>query len=177
MRKLSVLSACALLIATLSCVQPTTNQTATNSSASGEAAFKTVHDAYVREFLRRFPVVNTYLGGGGLDPSLREVDGWLRDHSATALAAEDQWLAETQRKFEGIDAASLSPASRIDREVALAQVKFLLREHQTRSYQERAGCEQGEFSHRFTSPRGAKDFSAAARGNVVRGAGHPSSRA
>jgi uncharacterized protein (DUF885 family) len=139
MRKLSLLLAAALLLSTISCMQPTTNQTATNSATgSGDAAFKTAHDAYVREFLRRFPLVNTYLGGGGLDPSLREVDGWLRDHSATALAAEDQWLAETQRKFEAIDPNSLTPPSRIDREVALAQVRFLIHEHQTRRYQERA---------------------------------------
>ncbi|MCA1818348.1 MAG: hypothetical protein LC746_18550, partial [Acidobacteria bacterium] len=60
MRKLFLPCLCATLIATLSCVQPTTNQTATNGGgASGEAAFKAAHDAYVREFLRRFPVVNT----------------------------------------------------------------------------------------------------------------------
>jgi uncharacterized protein (DUF885 family) len=106
--------------------------------ADGDKDFKSLHDAYVVEFLRRFPVVNTYLGGAGLDPSLSEADGRLRDHSAAALEAEDRWLAETQKKFESIDPNTLSPARRIDREVALAQVRFLLHQHQTRKYQERA---------------------------------------
>ncbi|MFL6227837.1 MAG: DUF885 domain-containing protein [Pyrinomonadaceae bacterium] len=140
MRRLRQLLTLSLLLALVSCVQPTTNQTGSTNSAtstSGDAAFKTAEDAYVREFLHRFPVVNTYLGGGGLDPSLREVEGQLRDHSAAALESEDKWLADSQQKFEAIDANSLSPASRIDREVALAQVKFLLHQHQRR-YQERA---------------------------------------
>ncbi|MFN2482949.1 MAG: DUF885 domain-containing protein, partial [Pyrinomonadaceae bacterium] len=140
MRKLSLALALSLLLSIAACVQPTTNQPASNAAPAGggDAAFKTAQDAYVREFLRRFPVVNTYLGGGGLDPSLREVEGLLRDHSASALEAEDRWLAESQKKFESIDVNSLSASARIDREVSLAQIKFLLRQHQTRRYQERA---------------------------------------
>ncbi len=60
-----------------------------------DATLKKTLSAYVVEFLRRNPTTNTYLGGAGLDPSLKEVDGMLRDYSATALAAEDQWLADT----------------------------------------------------------------------------------
>src|SRR5215207_7351443 len=57
------------------------------AGGGGDAAFKTIHDRYVVEFLRRNPSVNTYLGGAGLDPSLKEVDGRLRDHSSAALEA------------------------------------------------------------------------------------------
>ena len=57
-----------------------------------EATLKTALSAYVVEFLRRNPTTNTYLGGAGLDPSLREVDGMLRDYSTTALTDEDSWL-------------------------------------------------------------------------------------
>jgi uncharacterized protein (DUF885 family) len=140
MRKLCLTLSLSLLLSIVACVQPTTNQTTTTNgaNANGDAAFKTAQDVYVREFLHRFPVVNTYLGGGGLDPSLREVEGQLRDHSAAALESEDRWLADEQKKFESIDAGQLSPSSRIDREVALAQIRFLLRQHQTRRYQERA---------------------------------------
>lgn len=133
-----------LLLAVLltgACVQQQTQNSApasTPAGGSGDAAFKTIHDKYVVEFLRRNPTVNTYLGGAGLDPSLKDVDGRLRDHSATALADEDRWLADSQKAFQGVDAASLSPARRIDRDVALAQISFLLRQHQTRKYQERA---------------------------------------
>lgn len=133
-----------LLMAALltgACVQsPTQNggPAPTPAGGGGDAAFKAAHDKYVVEFLRRNPTVNTYLGGAGLDPSLKEVDGRLRDHSAAALAEEDRWLADSQKVFQGIDPAGLSPARRIDRDVALAQIGFLLRQHQTRKYQERA---------------------------------------
>ena len=94
--------------------------------------------AYAVEFLRRNPTTNTYLGGAGLDPSLRNVDGTLRDHSAAALAQEDRWLAEVSKTLADTPPTSLSEAVRIDREVALAQIRFMLRQHQVRKYQERA---------------------------------------
>jgi uncharacterized protein (DUF885 family) len=105
---------------------------------SGDNDLKKIHDAYVVQFLLRNPTVNTYLGGGGLDPSLNGVDGTLRDHSAAALEAEDRWLADTQKAFEGVDPNMLSANRRIDREVGLAQIRFLLHQHQVRRYQERA---------------------------------------
>ncbi len=125
------------LLFVVSCVQQAPQQPSA-PAASNDQAFKTAHDAYVREFLRRNPTVNTYLGGAGLDPALREVDGTLRDHSAAALEAEDRWLGDAQKTFEGIAPDTLSPAARINREVALAQIKFLLHQHQVRKYQERA---------------------------------------
>jgi uncharacterized protein (DUF885 family) len=125
----------ALTIAMAACTTKTTEQTMNNS---GDKDLKRIHDAYVVEFLRRNPTVNTYLGGAGLDPTLKDVDGTLRDHSAAALEAEDRWLGDTQKSFEGIDPGTLSANLRIDREVALAQIRFLLRQHQVRRYQERA---------------------------------------
>lgn len=142
MTRLRLLVSLALLVSALaSCVQqPAANQTGavSGNAASADANFKIAHDRYVREFLRRFPTVNTYLGGAGLDPALREVDGWLRDHSAAAIEAEDKWLAEAQKTFAGSDASTLSPPVRIDHEVALAQISFLLHQHGQRRYQERA---------------------------------------
>lgn len=105
---------------------------------NGDAALEPKLRAYVVEFLRRNPSVNTYLGGAGLDPSLREVDGRLRDHSAAALAEEDRWLQETERAIDGIDPKALSPAARIDRDVALAQIRYQLHLHQARKYQHRS---------------------------------------
>src|SRR6476469_367643 len=105
---------------------------------SPDATLKKTLTAYAVEFLRRNPTTNTYLGGAGLDPSLKEVDGMLRDYSATALAAEDQWLADTARTIESINPSTLSANLRIEREVALAQIRFMLREHQVRKYHERA---------------------------------------
>src|SRR5438270_13034777 len=133
-----------LLLAVLltgACVQqPTQNNTIapTAVAGNGDQVFKAVHDKDVLEFLRRNPSVNTYLGGAGLDPSLKEADGHLRDHSAAALAEEDRWLADTQKALEGIDPQTLSPARRIDRDVALAQIAYQLHLHQQRRYQERS---------------------------------------
>ena len=111
---------------------------ASSQPPSSSAALTTALRSYAVAFLRRNPTTNTYLGGAGLDPSLKDVDGALRDHSAAALEQEDRWLAETSNAIESIDPASLSPNGRIDREVALAQIRFILRQHQTRRYQERA---------------------------------------
>jgi uncharacterized protein (DUF885 family) len=108
------------------------------ADSSGDHALGTAVHAYVVESLRRNPTTNTYLGGAGLDPSLHEVDGALRDHSAAALAAEDQWLAATQKAISDVSPATLSTNARIDRDVALAQIAFVLRQHQVRRYQERA---------------------------------------
>src|SRR5215212_7069586 len=117
---------------------PTATPATTTNASSAETSFRALHDRYVIEFLRRNPSVNTYLGGAGLDPSLKEVDGRLRDHSSAALADEDRWLEETRKSFEGTDASALSPARRIDRDVALAQISFLLHQHGARRYQERS---------------------------------------
>jgi uncharacterized protein (DUF885 family) len=133
-----------LFLATLlvsGCVQqqPQTgaNQTVQTQS-SGDQNFKKLHDAYVRDFLKLNPTVNTYLGGAGLDPALREVDGRLRDHSPAAIEAENRWLADTQKSLEAVAPGTLSPTLRIDREVALAQIRFLIHQHQVRKYHERA---------------------------------------
>ncbi len=133
MRNLLVLI---LIAAMTACTSTKTTEQPMNNS--GDNQLKKIHDAYVVEFLRRNPTVNTYLGGAGLDASLKDVDGTLRDHSATALEAEDRWLADTQKSFESVDPNTLSANRRIDREVALAQIRFLLHQHQVRRYQERA---------------------------------------
>lgn len=108
------------------------------ADSSGDPALKQALHGYVVEFLRRNPTTNTYLGGAGLDPSLTDVDGTLRDHSAAAIGREDQWLTGVSASLEAIAPATLSPSARIDRDVALAQIRFLLRQHQVRRYQERA---------------------------------------
>ncbi len=126
-----------LLLFASACAAPE-QKPAAAQPGSGDAVLKSALHSYVVEFLRRNPTTNTYLGGAGLDPALRAVDGTLRDYSAPALEAEDRWLGETSKALEGIDAAGLSPNVRIDRAVALAQIRFMLRQHQVRRYQERA---------------------------------------
>jgi uncharacterized protein (DUF885 family) len=107
-------------------------------AAAGDPAMRALTRAYAVEFLRRNPTVNTYLGGAGLDASLREVDGRLRDHAIGALEEEDRWLTLELEAFRRLDPRTLSANLAIDREVAMAQIRFLLHQHQVRRYQERA---------------------------------------
>lgn len=110
---------------------------AARAPASADEAFRALERRYAVEFLRRNPTESTYLGGSGLDASLAEADGRLRDFSAAALAEEDRWLVEMQRAFEASTGLT-SPALRIDREVALAQLRFMLHQHQVRRYAQRS---------------------------------------
>src|SRR5947207_7318543 len=96
-----------------------------------------IHD-YVIGFLQRNPTVNTYLGGTGLDPSLRAADGRLRDYSVAAIAKEDQWLRGLARALTSYDDQALTSQQRIDRDVALAQIRFQLHLHGARKYQQRS---------------------------------------
>lgn len=132
------------LAGALICALAVTGGCGTNSGSqtaapqSGDALVQEILTRYVSDFLRRNPTTNTYLGGAGLDASLKEVDGRLRDISPAALAEEDKWLAVTARELNAVAATSLSDRARIDRDVAIAQIRFQLRQHQIRHQQERA---------------------------------------
>ncbi len=134
---IAVITAAALAAACSRGVRPASTEE-TPREGAGNGALDRVLRAYVVEFLKRNPTTNTYLGGAGLDPSLRDVDGTLRDHAAAALEQEDRWLADVARQIEGVDAKTLTPDGRTNRDVALAQIRFLQHQHQQRRYQERA---------------------------------------
>jgi uncharacterized protein (DUF885 family) len=108
------------------------------TAAPAEQSFDAVVNGYAIGFLQRNPVVATYLGAAALDASLADIDGKLRDHSSAAIAAEDRWLEEQLARFEAIAPAALGPRQAVDREVAMAQIRFLLRQHRKRRHQERA---------------------------------------
>ncbi len=108
------------------------------NAGAGDAIVKLTLSRYVIEYLRRNPAANTYLGGAALDPTLRTVDGMLRDFSPAAIEAEDRWLAMTARELGSMSTDSLTDAVLIDRDVAVAQIRFLIRQHQVRRYQERS---------------------------------------
>src|SRR6266849_1765736 len=105
---------------------------------SNDGALRSAVQNYVIGFLRLNPSVNTYLGGAGLDPSLRDVNGRLRDYSPDALAREDKWLKQTEESIESIDPKALSADARIDRDVALAQIRYQINLHQLSEYQQRS---------------------------------------
>ena len=127
-----------LVVVIAACAAPNAMHTNAIPGRDNNPAFVKLHDAYVVEFLRRNPSVNTYLGGAGLDPSLRAVDGKLRDHSQSTLDEEDRWLADTEAALTATDPETLSPQHRIDRKVAIAQIRYQLHLHQVRKYQQRS---------------------------------------
>ncbi|HEV7923312.1 MAG TPA: DUF885 domain-containing protein [Thermoanaerobaculia bacterium] len=119
------------LLLTLACNMNQTETKAPAAARQAAADAAPIVHAYVIEFLRHNPSVNTYLGGAGLDPSLEEADGRLRDHSQAAIDGEDRWLSETQQQLE-------AAAQSTDRDVALAQIRYQLHLHQVRKHQHRS---------------------------------------
>ncbi len=118
--------------------QPPVSVSVDSTAPAAEALFGRIEHEYVVYFMGRFPVVATYLGGSAFDPVLADIDGKLRDYSAAALTAEDSTLAEFRRQFEALDPASLTARRRIDRGVVMAQIDFLLHQHQVLRHQLRA---------------------------------------
>jgi uncharacterized protein (DUF885 family) len=103
-----------------------------------DARFAAVEHEYVTYVLGQYPVVATYLGGSEFDPQLAHVDETLRDYSPEALQQEDARLGEFRARFAALAPATLSARRRIDRSVALAEIAFLLHEHQVRRHQLRS---------------------------------------
>ncbi len=132
-----LLSAVLCAIASNAVAQPPTAQPVP-AAKTADARFAAVEHEYVTYVLRQFPVVATYLGGAAFDASLVHVDGTLRDYAPEALQKEDARLAEFRARFVALAPAGLSARRRIDRSVALAEISFLLHEHQVRRHQQRS---------------------------------------
>ena len=69
---------------------------------------------------------------------LADIDGKLRNDSFAALNIEDVQLAEFRDRFKALDPTQLAPRHRVDRLVALAEIEFLLHQHEVLRHQERA---------------------------------------
>jgi len=106
------------------------------AESAADARFATLEHTYVVYSMSRFPLMATYLGGSALDPVLADVDGTLRDYSPAAIAAEDQHLRELRSQFTQAEPRRLSAQRRIDRLVALAQIEFLLHQHEVLRHQQ-----------------------------------------
>jgi uncharacterized protein (DUF885 family) len=109
-----------------------------HAESDADARFSAVEHGYVAYSMRRFPVMATYLGGSAFDPSLADVDGTLRDNSPAAILAEDQQLRALRTQFAQAEPRRLSARRRIDRLVALAQIDFLLHQHEVLRHQQNA---------------------------------------
>ncbi len=107
-----------------------------HAELDADGRFATLEHTYMVYSMSRFPVMATYLGGSAFDPRLAEVDGTLRDYSPAAIAAEDQYLRELRIQFTQAEPRRLSARRRIDRTVVLAQIDFLLHQHEVQRHQQ-----------------------------------------
>ncbi len=107
----------------------------TSHAAASGPDFASLRDDYIKVFLRRFPVVATYLGADGLDPLLASVNGTLRDYSASALESERKEWVRFRRELIRSKRSAVSEADRIDAEVMGAQLAFLLRNLERKIHQ------------------------------------------
>ena len=137
-RLAQVLSSCALALAAAGATAQPPAAQPVPVRHTADASFAAVEHQYVTYILQQYPVVATYLGGGAFDPQLARVDGRLRDYSPEALQKEDAQLTEYRARFAALVPARLSARRRIDRSVALAQIAFLLHQHQVLRHQQRA---------------------------------------
>ena len=85
------------------------------SVANGDARWALLEHEYAAYFMRRFPVVATYLGGAAFDAALAGIDASLRDYSPQAIKDEDAQLGRFRERFTALAPEGLSLAHRIDR--------------------------------------------------------------
>jgi uncharacterized protein (DUF885 family) len=134
-RSMRFLPAASILAVMVAC---TPTSPPPSPAQTAEEQFATLEHEYAVYMMGRFPVVATYLGGSAFDPALARIDGKLRDYSPVALQAEDVRLGDFRTRLTALDAGKLSSRRRIDRSVALAEIEFLLHQHQVRRHQERS---------------------------------------
>jgi uncharacterized protein (DUF885 family) len=191
-------NAASLLVALVSGVAAAAQ--APHTGPDADARFATVEHAYVVYSMSRFPVMATYLGGASFDPSLSDTDGMLRDASPAAIGAEDAQLRELRAQFAQLEPRHLSARRRIDRTVALAQIDFLLHQHEVLRLQQRSldayveeprrgvdwliqglspgpagAATEGQWQHVLARTRAVPAYLAMARQQLAAGvrAGHP----
>ena len=86
-----------------------------------------LRERYFVGFLKRNPVIATYLGGDGYSAELADINAALPDVSKQGRTEEIAFYRSILADLDRVDAASLSPDDAIDREVTRAQVRFMLR--------------------------------------------------
>ena len=108
------------------------------AAAEAQTGFAALRDRYFVRVLALNPVTATYLGGDAYSPTLRAVNGRLRDYRPAALAAERAFYHATKRAWSAIRPASLLPAERIDHAVMGAQLDFILHQLEELRYHQRS---------------------------------------
>lgn len=109
-----------------------------DGGSDADRSFTELRDRYFLRHLELNPVTSTYLGGDGYSPTLRDINGKLRDYSPAALENELRFYRDIRDGVRGIDPSVLSPEMRIDQQVMGAQLEYLIRYIDERHYHQRA---------------------------------------
>ena len=94
-------------------------QPATRSTPSEDAAFTRLADEFLADFLKRNPTEATYLG-------IHDYDATLEDTSRAAIEAESAALKSFRTRFAAVDPGRLTLANQLDRDQALAAIDSAL---------------------------------------------------
>ncbi len=106
------------------------------ASSKSARTYRAIEERYFVEFLKRNPVVATYLGGDAYRPDLADLAGNLRDLSPAALESECRFYDSILEDLEDLPAISTAPVKddEVDRLVVEAQIRFMLHQVRDRRY-------------------------------------------
>jgi uncharacterized protein (DUF885 family) len=111
---------------------------ARDSGTGTDKSFAALRDRYFLRHLELNPVTSTYLGGDGYSPTLRDINGKLRDFRPASIESELRFYRDIRDAVRAIDPSALSPANRIDQQVLGSQLEYLIRYIDVRHYHQRA---------------------------------------
>jgi uncharacterized protein (DUF885 family) len=106
--------------------------------SDADRSFADLRERYFLRHLELNPVTSTYLGGDGYNPTLRDINGKLRDYRPAALESELRFYRDIRDGVRAIDPSGLSTANRIDQQVMSSQLEYLIRYIDVRHYHQRA---------------------------------------
>jgi len=108
------------------------------SAPPPQPSLRSLEQRYFVEFLKRNPVVSTYLGADAYSPELASTAGGLRDYSAEALSAEESLYREILASLQSLDPVRLTADEQVDTALIRSQIQFMLRQTGQRKYQHRS---------------------------------------
>jgi uncharacterized protein (DUF885 family) len=100
--------------------------------------FAELRDRFFVYHLERNPVTATYLGGEGYNQSLADSNNRLRDYRPASLAEESVLHRSLFASVQQLAPEALTPRELADRSLMMAQLMFLIHQHDDLKYYQRA---------------------------------------
>lgn len=100
--------------------------------------FAELRDRYFVYNLEKNPVTSTYLGGDAYNPALADSSSKLRDYRPQALAAESLFYRSLFASVQAVTPETLTPREQADLRLMLAQLAFLIHQHDDLHYHQRS---------------------------------------